>query len=53
MLKTITHNQAHAQEDDSDEEDSGRDTKLVMPVQHEVPKGVKIIGDYKLDKTLG
>ena len=34
-------------------EESGRDTKLVMPIKHNVQDGAKMIGDYKVDKTLG
>ena len=50
MLQTI--NPALDVEYD-DLEESGRDTKLIMPIKHDIPDGAKVIGDYRVDKTLG
>jgi hypothetical protein len=48
MLQTINH-----PESEDNAEETGRDTKLVMPVRHEGFDDSKVIGDYKVDKTLG
>tara|TARA_B110000285_G_C15112731_1_gene612118 strand:+ start:254 stop:373 length:120 start_codon:yes stop_codon:yes gene_type:complete len=35
--------------------DSDNETKVILPVKHaaEIVNGAKMIGDYKIEKTLG
>ena len=53
-LQTITHEITDEKEYD-DIEESGRDTKIVLPTKHpaHLVDGSKMIGDYKVEKTLG
>ena len=54
MLQTINHEKGEEKEYD-DIEESGRDTKIVIPTKHpeHLVEGAKMIGDYKVEKTLG